>query len=74
MNTSYLLAYYTLDGQISLSSSINIKTGLFLLDFPLYHYSNFWYQKLLLLWKIEQKSGESKNKLRKIYPNNNEKF
>ena len=30
-----------------------------------------------MLWKIEKKkkkSGENKNKLRKMYPNNHEKF
>ena len=27
-----------------------------------------------MLWKIKKKSGEIKNKLRKIYPNNHENF
>ena len=27
-----------------------------------------------MLWKIEKKSEENKNKLRKMYPNNHEKF
>ena len=27
-----------------------------------------------MLWKIFKKSGENKNKLRKIYPNNYENF
>ena len=29
MTTSYLFAYYTLDSQVSLSSCMSIKTGLF---------------------------------------------
>ena len=29
MTTPYLFAYYTLDSQVSLSSSMSIKTGLF---------------------------------------------
>ena len=64
MTTSYLFAYYTLDSQVSLSST------------------NFWYYKLLLCYgklknkkrKRKKKLGENKNKLRKMYSNNHEKF
>ena len=54
----------------------------FLSDFLLYHYSDFWYYMSLLYYgklkknkiKKKKKSGENKNKLRKIYPNNHENF
>ena len=32
MTTSYFFAYYALDSQVSLSSCMSIKTGLFLLS------------------------------------------
>ena len=75
MTTSYLFAYYTLDSQVSLSSCMSIKTGLFSFWFLLYHYSDFWYYKSLLYYvKFKKKSGENKNKLRTIYPKNHENF
>ena len=74
MTASYLFAYYTLDRQVSLSFSMNIKTGGVFSNFLLYHYSNFWYYKLLLLWKIGKKKSGENNKLQKMYPNNHEKF
>ena len=75
MNTSYLFAYYTLDSQVSLSSSMSIKTGpFFILTFcciitPISGIINYDYA--MENWK--EKWGEN-NKLRKMYPNNHEKF
>ena len=76
MTTSYLFAYYTLDSQVSLSSCMSIKTGLFFfLTFcciitPISgtrdHYCIMENQK--------KKLGENKNKLKAIYPKNHEFF
>ena len=69
MTTSWLFAYFKLDSQVSLSSSMSIKTGLTFwciitpISGILDHY---------VLWKIFKKSGENKNKLRTIYPKNHE--
>ena len=77
MTTPYLFAYYTLDSQVSLSSSMSIKTGLFFfLTFcciitPISGIINYYY--VMENWK-KKNSGENKNKLRKMYPNNHEKF
>ena len=79
MTPSYLFAYYTLDGQVPLSSCMNIKTDLsdvFFLTFyfiitpisGIYKISLLHYEK----FKKKKKSGENKNKLRKIYPRNQE--
>ena len=73
MTTSYLFAYYTLDSQVSFSSSISIT------DFLLYHYSNFSgiinYDFVMQNWKKKKKQlGENKDKFRKMYPNNHETF
>ena len=73
MTISYLFVYYTLDSQASLSSSMSIKTGLFFfLTFcsiitPVSGFINYYYVK-------KKKSGENKNKLRKMYHNYQEKF
>ena len=75
MTTSYLFAYYTLDSQVSLSSSMSIKTCLFFfLTFcciitPISGIINYYY-----IMENRKKTGENKNKLRKMYPNNYEKF
>ena len=77
MTTSYLLAYYTLDIQVSLSFSIIIKTDLF------YFLSFCWiitpicrirYKSFLCYGKLKKKSGEIMSNLRKIYSNNHENF
>ena len=76
MTTSYLFAYYTLDSQVSLSFSMSIKTGVFFsLTFcciitPISGIINYCY----VMENRKTKSGESKNKLRKMYPNKNGKF
>ena len=78
MTTSYLFTYYTLDSQVSLSSSMSIKTGLFsfwlsVVSFtPISGIINYCY--VMENWKKKKKSGENKNKLRKMYPNNHKKF
>ena len=75
MTTSYLFAYYTLGSQVSLSSSMSIKTGLFFfLTFhciitPISGIINYYDD--MENWK--KKSGE-KGKLSKKYPNNHENF
>ena len=74
MTTSYLFAYYTLDSQVSLSSSMSIKTGLFFfLTFfsiitPIFGIINYYH----VMENLKKKSGESKSKLRKMCPNNHE--
>ena len=75
MTISYLFAYYILKSYVSLSSCMSIKTGLFFRsDFLLYHYSYFWYWKIITVsWKIKKKSGEN-NKLRTVCPKNHENF
>ena len=73
MATSYLFAYYTLDSQVSLSSSMNIKTGLFFfLTFcciitPISGIINYYNV-------LKKNLAENKNKLRKMYPNNHKKI
>ena len=43
--------------------------------FFLYHYSDFWYCRSLLYYgKFFKKSGQHKNKLRTIHPENHENF
>ena len=75
MTTSYLFAYYTLDSQVSLSSCMSIETGLFFfLTFcniisPI---SGIYNRSLLHYGKLKKKLGENKNKLRTIYPKNQE--
>ena len=76
MTTSYLFAYYTLDSQVSLSSYMSIKTGLFFfltfccIIFPFFdvidHYS--------IMSKFLKHLRENKNKLRAIYPKNHDNF
>ena len=44
----------------------------FFSDFLLYHYSDFW--SLLHYGKFLKSGGKNKNKLRSIYPKNNESF
>ena len=77
MTTSYLFAYYILDSQVSLSSSMKIKIGLFSFWLSVVSLLQFWYYKLLpcygKLKKKKKKSGKNK-KLRKMHPNNHEKF
>ena len=74
LTTSSMFADYILDSQVSRSSCMSIKTGLFFLsEFLFYHYSSFWYYKWLLCYE-KLKSGENKNKLRHIYHNNHENF
>ena len=69
MTTSYLFANCTLGIQVSLSSGMIIKTGLF------FFLSFRWIiTPISMLWKIFKKLGEIKNKLRKIYPNYHENF
>ena len=75
INLSSLFVYYTLDSQVSLSSYMSIKTGLF--SFCLSIVSLFRFlviQNITVLWKIFKKLGENKNKLRTIYPKNHENF
>ena len=51
IHLSNFFVYYSLDNQVSLSSCMSIKTGLFFLsDFLLFHYSNFWYYRSLLYY------------------------
>ena len=70
-----LLLFFQNLKKVSLSFSMSIKTGLFLSDFLLYHYSNFWYFKLLLFnGKLKKKLGENKNKLRNMNPNIHGRF
>ena len=78
MSTSYLFAYYTLDSQASLSSSMSIKTGLFFfltfccMIIPICDIINYYYVMENLKTKnqnkTKRKTGENKNKLRKMYP------
>ena len=75
MTTSYLFTYYTLDSQVSLSSSMSINRHFFILTFcciitPISGIINYYY----VMENWGKKSGENKNKLRKMYPNNHEKF
>ena len=77
MTTSLLFAYYTLDSQVSLSSCMSIKTGLFFFFFFFLFVSLprfLLLQIIIVSWKIFKKSVENKNKLRTIYPKNNENF
>ena len=54
---------------------MSIKTGLyFLSDFPLYHYSNFWYCNSYCIMENLKKSGKHKDKLRATHPKNLENF
>ena len=75
MTTSYLFAYDTLDSQISLSFNMSIKTSvLFFLTFcciitPISGITNSYY-----VMENRKKSAKNKNTLRKMYPNNHEKF
>ena len=78
MTTFYLFAYYILDSQVSLSSSTSIKTGfIFFLTFcfiitPISGIMNYYCYYVMENWG--KKSGENRNNVRKIYPNNHEKF
>ena len=69
MTTSDLFANYTLGSQVSLSCSMNIKTGLFFLsDFLLYHYPissiiNYYY--VMEHWKKKKKK---KKQIKKNVP------
>ena len=75
MTRLYLFAYYTLDSQVSLSSWMSIKTGLF-----------FFLTFFCIITPISgiidhycimenfKKSRENKNKLRTIYSKNYENF
>ena len=75
MTSSYLLAYYTLGSQVSLSFCYSIKTDLFFflifsciispISGIIDHYC---------VMEGQQNSGENKNKLRTIYPKNHEHF
>ena len=75
MTTSYLFAYYTSDSQVSLSSCMSIKTGLFLfLTFcciitPISDIIDHY-----CIMENFKKSGENDNKVRTIYPKNHENF
>ena len=72
-----LFAYYTLDSQVSLSSSMGIKKGLFFfltfccITAPISGIINYYY---VMESRKTKKSGENKNRLRKMYPINHEKF
>ena len=75
MTTSYLFAYYTLDSQVSLSSYISIKTGLFF--FLIFCCINTPISGIIdHYWIMEnfKKSGENKSKLRTLYLKNHENF
>ena len=68
----FCLLYY---GQSSFTFLLHEYRSFFLSDFLLYHYSDFrYYRSLLYYGKLKKKSGENKNKLRKIYPKNHENF
>ena len=63
MATSYLFAYYTLDSQVSLSSCMSIKTGLFF--FLTFCYiinpiSGIYDRSLLHYGKLGEKIGRKK--------------
>ena len=76
MTTSYsknIHLYYCIRDFWLTVLKMSIKTRLFFLsDFPLYHYSNFWYYRSLLYYKKFKKNPEKNNKLRIIYPKNQE--
>ena len=75
IHLSNLFVYYTLDGQVSLSSYMSMKTGLFSFWISVVSLLQFLVLLIIiLLWKIKKKSRESKNKLRTIYPKNHEDF
>ena len=54
---------------------MSIKSGVFISDFLLYHYSDFYnYRSLPYNLKFKKKSRKNKNKFWKIYPKNHENF
>ena len=55
---SNFFVYYILNNQVSLSSCMSIKTGIFFFDFLLYHYSDFWYYRSLLYYGKFKKNRE----------------
>ena len=71
MTTSHLFAYYTLDIQVSLSSSMIIKTGLFFfLSFcwiitPI---SGIIYKSFLFDGKLKKKNGRNKEQIKTNIP------
>ena len=69
MTSSYLFAYYAFDSQVSLSSGMSIKTGLF-----------FFLTFCCIITPISGNTnhycvmGNLKKFLRKIYPNNHKNY
>ena len=72
----YFYMNLNIQGDFQICISVPLKQAFFF-DFLSYYYSNFWYYKLLLFYgrlKKKKKKKLGENKLRKIYPNNQEKF
>ena len=75
MTASYLFASYTFDSQVSLSSCMSIKRGLFFfLSFCCYMPLISGIIDHYCIMKSLKKLGKNKNKLRTIYAKNHENF